>query len=84
MSMWLFCRSPVCSKGITGHGVQRAPSCEAFVSDTDALWFTLVHTSILYLAGPHVAEGYLGFQVAPTLPNIPHTQGHCEHCAPCS
>lgn len=34
-------------------GVQRAPSCEAFVSNTNTLWFILVCTSILHLSGLH-------------------------------
>ena len=34
-------------------GVQRAPSCEAFVSNTNTLWFILVCTSILHLSGFH-------------------------------
>lgn len=36
-------------------GVQRAPSYEAFVSNTNTLWFILVCTSILHLSGLHLS-----------------------------
>lgn len=75
----LFCRSPVCGKGITGHGVQRAPACEAFVSDTNTLVYSGVHEYSVF-SWSSGAEEYLGFQIAPTLPNIPLVQGHCKRC----